>query len=164
MSREVKWSSNPHREEDRLVEKVKHKSDTWYFVPSQVKSLHAIGRTCPRVGTMVTQEQVDDLVKEYGTSWEGTFYSITQQLDFIATEILRVDRLENVPAKHSERKDYLSPNQWYMRMRREIPFPDIDAVLEARNDPTRRTKNYHIRFTDIPWDKKGDHYTVWSRT
>lgn len=139
-------------------------SENWWFVPNSVKCVHAIGRTCPHVGSLATQEAVDGLREKYGSYKElGPGFSITMQLDLIATEILREDRLENTPHAHSARKDYLSPWQFYQRNRREFSVPDVDVIAALHRDPNHRVKNYARRVSDRPiGSKNGDHYYVWT--
>jgi len=147
-----------------LVEKVKNaKSQSWRYVPGAVKAVHAIGRTCPQIGTLATKEMVDELVEMYGMYWEQVRgdMSLVQQLDHIATEILRRDREANISSKHSARRNYLSPGQWYERARREIPWPNIEDLVDAMRDPRWVRRHYEKRVVDIPWDKVGDHYNVW---
>ncbi|MDX1409301.1 MAG: hypothetical protein R3330_14240 [Saprospiraceae bacterium] len=145
------------------VEKVLHApTKQWRYVPVKVKNLHAIGRTCPKVYSIVTQEQVDQLMREYEMGWKADIsnISIVQQLDLIATEILRVDRQRNVPLAHRYRRDYLSVSQWAERYKHEIPFPNIEVIEELRRDPNRRVHNYAERLVDRPVNKQGDHYAV----
>lgn len=153
------------RTKDFFVPRTAHYQATnWKFIPARAKVTLAMGRTCPNVGSLVTQEKVDELVEQYGTHRDSSrTLSIVQQLDMIATQILIVDRRYNVSHAHSERKDYLSPNQLWVRMKKEIPFPNIEAVIAIRADPSKRARQYAERIVDVPYNKLGDRYRVWSQ-
>lgn len=136
----------------------------WKFYPSQYKLAHSVGRTVNNLQPPVTQEDVDALVQIYGTTdVSSRSFSLSVQIDLIATEILRRDRQMNVDTAHSARKDYYSVHQWLYRVKREIPFPDIEALEEMRKHPKWRPRDYDDRVLDVPQDKSGDRGREWSR-
>lgn len=118
-----------------------------------------VGRTS-LLEPMVTHAEVDDLQEVYGSVYYGAAVPVSQRLDLIATEILRVDRLENVSHKHSDRKDYLSPTQMHGRMQREDlrglrPFENLEAIDVWRGKGPREQDRFRRR---QGWVEDHSHY------
>ena len=139
----------------------------WYFLRAKEKDYHSIGRTVPSLRPFVSQEMVDQVVHQYGCANEIDNLSVTQQLDFLATEILKKDRQLYVRVtgeRQRLRYSYLSAWQWGDRRRHETCFPDIEALVALMENPKFRVHNYQYRITRLPFDKHGNLPYVWSRS
>lgn len=135
---------------------------SWHSMDNKIKAMHAVGRTCSNsLQTLAIGEEVESLWKSYYPDAYDPDLSITQRLDFIATEILRQWRAEHMSLNHSVRNEFLTPGMWELRSKREIPWGDmenIDSIVGHR----RRSKSYTERVIDVPYDKRGNRYGVFT--
>jgi hypothetical protein len=132
----------------------------WTGVHYTTKALLAMGRTCPHIGTLATNAEIDQLREMYGVlkdtdlAWPNL--SGVQRIDVIASQILHDEkqrRLAEAKAmnpqvnrderfEYDEQRDraashrhgdypYLSRWQYHWRSSHEVPFSFIDASLSG---------------------------------
>lgn len=135
--------------------------DSWPFAAREYRALLAIGRTVRNLQPQVPEEEIEAIRAHYRLSdrvihgWD--LMSRSQQLDILATEILRADkeacqaerkRVEVTPPRAPSRDQIsryanmvlwhqwpfpysiLTPWQASERVRREKPFVDMDGVID----------------------------------
>lgn len=119
--------------DDKVTARPPHDNEAWHRVPKAVKSYHMVGRTLLGRRCFYGGHHVSVLVKSMGfdpTSVPGwRAMGVSQQVDVLATELLRRDRAARAEAVRSTgavfgyENDYLSQSQWWKRVQREIPVP-----------------------------------------
>lgn len=129
-----------------IGEKVRPRTDDerWFRVPGDIRGLHMVGRTNPRLPPLVTSYEIErlaeiwppKLLRDYPPGWDAL--SRSQRMDLIATEILRQDReREGHHGAFADRREILMTWQWYWRTSHEIPMTEEQMIAILREERCR---------------------------
>lgn len=105
-------------------------------VPWDWMVLSIVGRTCPDLPRLHTQERVDALAEQVGYDPPGDWNYLpqTNQIDLLATHM--IERSREGKARHAE--FVLSPSQFYARTKREIPMNHEQLQAVVNHVPSSR--------------------------
>jgi hypothetical protein len=112
-------------------------------VPTDIKAMHMVGRTNPRRRIIYTGFDVIAVIEEVGYDWYPPGWGsmgVSQQLDLVATDLLKRDRAERlgVGGPIEARRDYLSRSQSWDRSSREVPMDNERLLAMERFSPRVR--------------------------